>query len=113
MDNNCKIKHMFPGGNTTVGFYSYFDQILPYENANHIYSLKGGPSVGKSSIMKKIGKKMTELGYSLEYHHCSSDPNSLDAIVIPKLKVAFLDGTSPHIVDPKYPGVIDEIVNLG
>ena len=56
---------------------------------------------------------MTDLNYHVEYHHCSSDPNSLDAIMIPDLKVAFIDGTSPHIVDPINPGVVDEIINLG
>lgn len=113
MTNNGKVKHVFPGGNTTVGFYSFYDQILPQDIANHIYVLKGGPGVGKSSFMKKIGKKITDLEYQVEYHHCSSDPNSLDALVIPKLKVAFIDGTSPHIVDPINPGAVDEILNLG
>ena len=43
---------------------------------------------------------------------CSSDNNSLDGIVIPKLKIAILDGTA-HVVDPVFPGVVDEIINLG
>lgn len=113
MTNKCLVKHVFPGGNTTKGFHSFFNQILSQEDANHIFSLKGGPGVGKSSIMKKIGKYMTDLNYHVEYHHCSSDPNSLDAIMIPDLKVAIMDGTSPHIVDPINPGVVDEIINLG
>ncbi len=113
MKNTCKVKHVFPGGNTTLGFYSFYDQILPQEEANHIYCIKGGPGVGKSSLMKKVGKKMTDLNYFVEYHHCSSDPNSLDALVIPSLKIALIDGTSPHIVDPKNPGAVDEILNLG
>lgn len=113
MNNTCKVKHVFPGGNTTLGFYSFYDQILPQEKANHIYCIKGGPGVGKSSFMKKIGKKITDLGFFVEYHHCSSDPNSLDALVIPKLKIALIDATSPHIVDPKNPGAVDEILNLG
>ncbi|QVK17924.1 ATPase [Mycoplasmatota bacterium] len=113
MNNICKVKHVFPGGNTTQGFYSFYDYILPQEEANHIYCLKGGPGVGKSSFMKKIGKKMTDLNYFVEYHHCSSDPNSLDALVIPSLKIALIDGTSPHIVDPQNPGAVDEILNLG
>jgi len=113
MKNKCLVKHVFPGGNTTCGFYSFFDQILSQEEANYILSIKGGPGVGKSSIMKKVGKHLTSLNYKIEYHHCSSDPNSLDAIMIPELKVALVDGTSPHIVDPKNPGAIDEILNLG
>ncbi len=113
MENTCKVKHVFAGGNTTLGFFSYYDQIMTQSEANHIFCIKGGPGVGKSSIMKKIGKKMTGLEFNVEYHHCSSDPNSLDALVIPALKVALIDGTSPHIVDPKNPGAVDEIINLG
>jgi hypothetical protein len=33
--------------------------------------------------------------------------------VIPELHVALLDGTAPHIVDPRNPGAVDEIINLG
>ncbi|MGN0144276.1 MAG: ATPase, partial [Clostridium sp.] len=52
-------------------------------------------------------------GYSVEYHHCSSDNNSLDGVVIRELNIALLDGTSPHMVDPITPGAVDEILNLG
>lgn len=56
---------------------------------------------------------MIEKGYDVEFHHCSADPESIDAVVIPKLKIAIMDGTAPHVLDPKYPGAIDAIVSLG
>jgi len=108
-----KERHFFAGNNTSKGFYSYFDYILNLEEANHYYILKGGPGVGKSSFMKKFAKTMSSKGYAIEYVHCSSDKESLDAIVIPDLKIGFVDGTAPHTIDPKYPGAIDEIINLG
>ena len=37
----------------------------------------------------------------------------MDGIVITDLKIAILDGTAPHVVDPINPGAIDEILNLG
>lgn len=107
------FKHFFPGGNTSRGFYSFYRYIMPQETARKIISLKGGPGTGKSTLMKKIGQYFNEKGYSVEYHHCSSDNNSLDGIVIKELNVAILDGTSPHIVDPINPGAVDEIVNMG
>ncbi len=107
-----KIKHVFPGGNTAQGFFSYYNYIIP-NDANRIFILKGGPGVGKSTFMKQIGEKMTSNGYNIEYHHCSSDNNSLDGLVIQNSNIAFIDGTSPHIVDPKNPGCVDEIINLG
>lgn len=49
----------------------------------------------------------------MEYTLCSGDPDSLDAILLPRLGVAIVDGTAPHVVEPKYPGAVEEYVNLG
>jgi len=108
-----KIKHLFPGGNTSVGFYSYYSNIIDLTRATRVFVLKGGPGVGKSTFMRKIGNEMTKRGYDIEHHHCSSDNGSLDGVVIPALGIALIDGTSPHVVDPRYPGAVDEIINLG
>ena len=110
--SNARIKKMFPGAVTSQGFYSFYHYIIQ-QNANHIFVLKGGPGVGKSTFMKKIGQTMLDRGYDIEYHCCSSDNGSIDGVVIPNLKIALIDGTAPHIVDPKNPGAVDEIVNLG
>lgn len=107
-----RIRKMFPGGSTSQGFYSYYRYLLS-EDAKRIFIIKGGPGTGKSDFMKKIAQAMNGLGYDVEMHYCASDFDSLDAIVIESLKVALLDGTAPHITDPKFPGVVDEILNLG
>lgn len=105
-------KHFFAGNNTSVGFYSYFDHILnPYE-ANKIYILKGGPGVGKSSFMKKLGRFFKTKDAAIEYIHCSTDANSLDGIHIPEYKLLVVDGTSPHVIEPKLPGLVDEILDF-
>src|SRR5690554_4903273 len=106
------VRKMFPGGITYQGFYSYY-QYLAGGEKNRIYIIKGGPGVGKSTFMKKIAAEILKLGYELEYHCCSTDRNSLDGVYIPQLGIALLDGTAPHEVDPKYPGAVDEIINLG
>lgn len=107
-----RIKHVFPGGNTSKGFYSFYDYIIPLDTTR-IFIIKGGPGVGKSTFMRKIGEAMLEQGYDIEFHHCSSDNGSLDGVVIPEIGVALIDGTAPHIVDPKNPGCVDEIIHLG
>lgn len=112
MANSADIKKMFPGGITSQGFYSFYNYIIE-PDAQRIFVLKGGPGVGKSTFMKKIAQQILEKGYKIEYHCCSSDNNSIDGLVIPELHVALLDGTAPHIVDPKNPGAVDEIINLG
>lgn len=110
---DIKIRHLFPGNNTTEGFFSFYKYILSQKDAKRIFCMKGGPGTGKSSFMKKIGNHFGNLGYTIEFHHCSSDPASLDGVVIKELNVAILDGTSPHVVDPVHPGAVDEIINLG
>ncbi|AHF06939.1 PRK06851 family protein [Desulfitobacterium metallireducens] len=112
MTEKAKIRKMFPGGITYQGFYSFYNYMIE-RDARHIFVIKGGPGVGKSTFMKKIAQSMFEAGYEIEYHCCSSDNNSIDGLVIPELNIALLDGTAPHIVDPKTPGAVDEIINLG
>lgn len=111
--NYSKQRDLFPGGNTSKGFYSFFRYMLTQEDANRIICLKGGPGTGKSSFMQKIANYFLNIGYSVELFHCSSDDTSLDAIVVKDVNIAILDGTSPHMTDPINPGAVDEIVNLG
>ncbi len=112
MTKRGEITHYMPGANTPQGFYSLYDHIARVD-ANKIFVLKGGPGVGKSTFMKAIARDLLDLGYDVEFHHCSADNNSIDAIYIPAGDVALLDGTSPHVVDPKNPGAVDEIIHLG
>ncbi len=104
----------FGAANTYSGFKSYFDEIFDPKNYNRIYVIKGGPGTGKSSLMKKILSQFSEKANS-EAIYCSSDPNSLDGVIIENngKRIALLDGTSPHETDAKVPGAVDEIINLG
>ena len=106
-------RHLFPGGNTAVGFFSFYHDILPFRQARRMIILKGGPGVGKSTFMRRIGALLEERGRMVEYPHCSSDPQSLDGVVCRGIGFAMLDGTAPHIVDPEIPGAADSILNLG
>ncbi|MCM3726773.1 PRK06851 family protein [Neobacillus cucumis] len=106
-----KIKNYFAGGNTARGFYSLYDSNL--QGLERLFILKGGPGTGKSSLMKKIGQEWVEKGYNIELLHCSSDNNSIDGVIIPALKVGIVDGTAPHVIEPKAPGAVEEYINLG
>lgn len=111
MKNN--FASYFLASNSGKGFYSLFDQLHIPGDGWFLYIIKGGPGTGKSSMMKKIAEAAENKGYFYEKIYCSSDPESLDGIIIPELKVSFADGTSPHIIEPKYPGVTEKIINLG
>lgn len=103
----------FLGANSKDGFASLMDQLIAPADARAIYILKGGPGCGKSSLMKKVGQAAQDAGYCPEYIYCSGDPDSLDGVVIPELRVALCDGTAPHVVEPMYPGAVEHYVNLG
>jgi ABC-type lipoprotein export system ATPase subunit len=45
-----RVKMVFPGGNTCLGFYSFYNYIIG-EEARRIFVLKGGPGTGKSTFM--------------------------------------------------------------
>ncbi|MGI6685729.1 MAG: PRK06851 family protein [Bacillota bacterium] len=106
-----KIRYGYPGGNTCRGFYSFF--ALGLKNMERIFILKGGPGTGKSTLMRKIGLEMAERGFNVDFWQCSSDNDSIDGVIFPELKTAVVDGTAPHVIEPRYPGVIDQIINLG
>ncbi|TDL33025.1 hypothetical protein E2R51_10210 [Jeotgalibacillus sp. S-D1] len=106
-----KIRHYFAGGNTAKGFHHFFDSNL--SSLNRLWILKGGPGTGKSTLMKQIGHAWLEKGYNIEWIHCAGDPDSLDGMIIPALKIGLVDGTAPHILEPTAPGAKEEYVNLG
>jgi hypothetical protein len=107
------MKKFFAAANTEKGFVSLFEEVFAPEKFRHVYILKGGPGTGKSTFMGNIGLIAQSKGYDVEYICCSSDPRSLDGVIIADLSVAILDGTSPHTTDPIYPGAIERIVDLG
>lgn len=105
------VRHFFPGSNTGAGFVGFFEDL--HGHAGRTVILKGGPGVGKSSLMKAVGQRYEEKGIPVIYYHCSGDPDSLDAVFVPARDYLMLDGTAPHIVDPALPGAADGILNLG
>ncbi len=107
-----KDKHMFAGVNTPRGFFSRFDQIMPESADGRKIFIKGGPGMGKSTLMKKIMQRAKEEGLWCEVFHCASDPSSIDGVHIPALKTAVLDATAPHNCDPMYPCIGGELLDV-
>ena len=88
----------FLAANSGGGFYSLYDSFLP-EGA-YLHIIKGGPGTGKSSFMRRIKAAAEERGLDTETVLCSGDPDSLDALYIPALAQAWVDGTAPHVREP-------------
>lgn len=106
--------HFFLGANSGRGFQSLFPQFCAPEQYHDLLVLKGGPGAGKSTMMKTIGAAMEEEeGEAVEYLYCSGDPTSLDGVHFPRLRTAIVDGTAPHVVEPRYPAAVERYVDLG
>ena len=111
IENNSR-KAYFAAANSGKGFVSMFEQVFFGENIKRRYIIKGGPGTGKSSFMSRVGLFAEHQGIPVEYYYCSSDTSSLDGLVIGG-SVAIFDGTAPHSYDTTFPGVCDEIIDLG
>ena len=111
MELNNKSEY-FLGANSTAGFFSTYDDLTIPEKGDKLYIIKSGPGSGKSSFMRNIANKMEENGLFVEYIYCSGDPESLDAVYFPAVKTAIVDGTSPHVIEPRFPAVCDSYIHI-
>ena len=102
----------FLGANSRDGFFSLYSEFCR-DKGDFMHIIKGGPGTGKSSFMRKLAHAAQNKGLEVEYVLCSGDPNSLDGIYIPELKTGWVDGTAPHVLEPKCFGVDSDYVNLG
>ncbi len=102
----------FAAANSGKGFISYYGEIFGNEKIERRYIIKGGPGTGKSSFMRSVADRAELLSLEVKYFRCSSDPESLDGIIIDN-RIAMMDGTAPHIYEPNVVGARDEIINLG
>ena len=103
----------FAAANGYDGFWSNFDKVFAPLELSKLYILKGGPGTGKSTLMKRIAEKFSGVA-SVTKILCSSDISSLDGVLIEKggHTVGIADGTAPHVIEPRYPGVVERIINL-
>lgn len=107
------VNGYFAASNSGRGFCNYYPRV--FGGAQHIYVIKGGPGTGKSRFMREVSDYSAGRGWECEYYYCSSDPTSLDGILLKKdgVVLAVIDGTPPHAWEPEFPGVREDIVNLG
>ena len=103
----------FLGANSPSGFYSLYSELISPREARAIYLLKGGAGCGKSTLMRRVEQAVREAGFQTECILCSGDPDSLDAVLLPEVGIALADATAPHVMEPKFPGVVERYVNLG
>ena len=105
----------FAASNGKKGFQSYYAEIFDRKEIKRVYAIKGGPGTGKSRFLRDVLIFGEGLGWRAETVYCSSDPDSLDGVILWKdgHGIALLDATLPHAYEPTLPGTREEIVNLG
>ena len=106
----------FAASNSSAGFISYYEDVFRTSRIGRIWAIKGGPGTGKSRFLHDVADYAINQGWKCEYIYCSSDPDSLDAVVLTKEGnegMAFLDATAPHLFEPACPGAVEDIINLG
>ena len=108
------VRCFFGAANGYSGFRSNFDRIFRGGNIKKLFIIKGGPGTGKSTLMRMIAERYHSK-FDTTVILCSSDPKSLDGVLIHGngKTVAIVDGTAPHILEAQYPGVLEDIINLG
>lgn len=105
----------FAASNSRNGFFSYYPECFDRSDVDRVWAVKGGPGTGKSRFLCDLAEASERRGWRAEYIYCSSDPDSLDGVILSGngRRIALLDATAPHLFEPSLPGAREEIVNLG
>ena len=105
------MEQYFLGANSRSGFASLYDSFPPGKD-DYLHVIKGGPGTGKSSFLKAIARTAEARGMEVHRVLCSGDPDSLDGVYLPERKTAWVDGTAPHVCEPRLFGVTGDYINL-
>ncbi len=111
--SEIKPVQFFLAANTPEGFVSLFDEVEQSGEPWHTFLIKGGPGCGKSSFLKKVAAAYAPSCPAMELCPCSSDPDSLDAVILPEEKISLMDATAPHAVDAAIPALRQTILAFG
>ena len=106
------LRNFFLGSNTPLSYISYFSQIGNHEEGWNRYLIKGGPGTGKSSLMKAVIREFANISKDMEVIYCASDPDTVDGVIMNDIKVAIIDATMPHVLEPIFPGVVDNTISI-
>lgn len=104
----------FFGANTPDGFYGFHQTDLYHARDGWVaFLIKSGAGTGKATFMRRVRQAMEERGIAGESVLCSSDPDSLDAVVYHDLRMCVIDATAPHVIEPIAYGECEQLVPFG
>lgn len=103
----------FAAANSGRGFVSDYPILFNTAHLGRLYLIKGGPGTGKSTLLRRAAAYAEGEGMAVRRYACSSDPDSLDGIIVGDGQLAIIDATPPHGRELEVPGAADEIIDLG
>ena len=115
-ENTYLPRQSFAASNSCAGFKNYYGEVFADTRVDRLYVIKGGPGTGKSHFMRVVARRARQKDYTVTEYLCSSDPASLDGLILRREgvpTVGLIDGTPPHDYEPAFPGVREDILNLG
>lgn len=108
MKREGKIRYLITSSHTSRGFYTFIPELL--DGLKKVYILKGAPGTGKATFIRMLGESMYKQGYEIEFWISAMEVLSPDGVYIPLLECAVVNGSLPQAIDPKYPGIRDDII---
>lgn len=105
------MAEFFAGVNTEKGFIGFPGEY--FSPLSRLYIIKGTAGSGKSTLMKRLADECEKKGFTVHRVRCSSDPQSLDGVILPEKGAGVADGTSPHILEADTPIAREILVDAG
>lgn len=106
----AKFLNYYASANTARGFVTYFEDNLT--GIDKIYILKGGSDEAKSSLIVNIGINWFIKGYDVELIHSASDEEDIEAVIIPALGIAVVNGDVQYMEQTRTCSSIGEIIDF-
>ncbi|HCF49750.1 MAG TPA: hypothetical protein DER60_05680 [Syntrophomonas sp.] len=106
-----KIKYVLSSTFTDQGYVSCLPDLLA--GIKRVYILKGAAGTGKATFIRLLGESMSSLGYEMEYWISAADAVNPEGIYFPQLDTAVVNGSSPVSIEPHYPHISGDVINLG
>lgn len=110
LNKSGTLTHRLFGTLTPNGASDHFQNIT--RHLERRLFIKGLPGTGKSSMLKKLKGEALKRGFDVQMVWCGLDPNSIDMVIIPELKLCIFDATAPHEYFPDESRQGDEIVDI-
>jgi len=87
------IRRLFASAITPNGYVNYLSTLL---DGNKVYTLKGRPGTGTEKVISKVMETAVVKGYNVEAYYCALNPQKLEHLVIPELRVVLTTSNEYH-----------------